>query len=168
MRSLHLASLVLGFALAGCDLPPPRLSVPSENGGQAEKAKSPILDSSASLARVRKSTRETSNKTVYHGKTPEQWGEILKDGDMNKAYKAARALKIMGAEGRPYLFEGLESSHPECRRLALESLSVSDLRSHGEDGRRMLIKLAGDRSDMRIRERATHYLAQWNNAIPAR
>ena len=76
-------------------------------------------------------------------------------------------MHILGSEGRPYLIQGLESPYAENRRAALEALTVSDMRSYGEEGRQMLIKLAGDHGDMRIRDRATLYLTQWNRATPA-
>jgi hypothetical protein len=77
------------------------------------------------------------------------------------------ALRVFGSEGRPHLMRALESSNPQTRFIALESLSLADFRSYGDDGRRLLIKLSGDRNDFRIRERAASYLAQWREAIPA-
>lgn len=67
-------------------------------------------------------------------------------------------MHILGSEGRPYLIQGLESPYAENRRAALEALTVSDMRSYGEEGRQMLIKLAGDHGDMRS-PRPSHSLS---------
>jgi hypothetical protein len=105
--------------------------------------------------------------TVYGGRTPEQWAQVLNTPNREDVAEAARALKVLGSEGRPYLLQGLESSQAETRRLCLENLTVSDLKKQGEGGRQLLVKLAGDPADMRIRGRATAYLGQWGGTIPS-
>lgn len=108
-----------------------------------------------------------STGSSYQGKTAEEWGQVLARADRETAVSACRALRILGAEGRPYLLQALENPSSETRRLSLEYLSVSDVRCFGERGRQLLLHLAGDRADMRIRDRANHYLAQWSRAIPS-
>jgi hypothetical protein len=108
-----------------------------------------------------------ARETSYQGRTPEQWGRLLEDPDRSRVREACRALWILGPQGRPYLIQGLESPSPETRRLCLETLTVSDLRTAGEPARQLLVKLAGDRTDLRIRERAQAYLVQWSRAAPA-
>jgi hypothetical protein len=76
-------------------------------------------------------------------------------------------LAVLGHEGRGLLFQGLESSEPETRRMCLERLSICDFKKQGESGRQLLVKMAGDHDDVRIRERATSYLSQWHGTIPA-
>jgi hypothetical protein len=103
----------------------------------------------------------------YMGKTSDEWGQTLSDADPDHVRMASVALRVLGAEGRPYLIQGLESSVPETRRMCLENLSVSDLRGLGSEGRSLLVKLAGDRSDLRIRELAARYLIEWDRHIPS-
>ena len=97
----------------------------------------------------------------------EEWAEALQAKEQEEVWRAARALHVMGAEGRPYLWQGLENPSVHTRRICLENLTVADLRCYGDDGRRRLVTLAGDVEDVRIRERASYYLAQWRYAIPA-
>jgi hypothetical protein len=104
---------------------------------------------------------------LFHGRSPEEWGRLLDDADREDAARACHALRVLGAEGRPYLIQGLQNPRTETRRVCLENLSVSDLRAAGESGRQLLLALAGDRTDLRIRERAGLYLAQWPRAIPS-
>jgi hypothetical protein len=103
----------------------------------------------------------------YQGKTARQWGDSLIAAERGPARDAAWALKILGQEGRPQLLRALESGKPHVRRTALESLSVSEIRAHGDHGRDLLVKLAGDRDDPCIRERACLYLMQWRDVLPA-
>lgn len=103
----------------------------------------------------------------YEGLTAEEWARYLANGNRQEAMRACQALRILGAEGKPFIVQNLEHSNPEIRRICLESLSVSDLRAYGENGRQLLLRLAGDQSDIRTRELARHYLTQWNRAIPA-
>lgn len=105
--------------------------------------------------------------TVYGGKTAEQWGQVLQTNDREEVVEACRALRVLSGEGRPFLLQGLDSTHPETRRLCLESLTIADFKKMSEPGRQKLVKLAGDRDDVRIRERAALYLKQWNGSIPA-
>jgi hypothetical protein len=105
--------------------------------------------------------------TSYQNLTPEQWGRLLESPDRDRVLEACRALWVLGPHGRPYLIQGLESPSSETRRLCLETLTVSDLRATGEPGRQILVKLAGDPADLRIRERAHVYLGQWNRAVPS-
>jgi hypothetical protein len=104
--------------------------------------------------------------TVYGGKTAEQWGKELEKSNHDDVAEACRALHVLAAEGRPYLFQGLDCANCETRRLCLEHLNVGDFKRLGEAGRLKLVKLSGDRDDLRIRGRATDYLRQWNGAIP--
>jgi hypothetical protein len=103
----------------------------------------------------------------YQNLTPAQWGQRLESPDRDRVLEACRALWVLGGQGRPYLIQGLDSSSPQTRRLCLETLTVSDLRTLGESGRQLLVKLSGDPADLRIRERAHVYLGQWNRAVPA-
>lgn len=163
--------LLLGLA-AGCDASHlPRLALPKEGTATSTSAKVTVESgpaTSPAAKAVAKAAAKAQPTMKYHGRTPEQWSKLLQDGDINHAYKACSALRLMGPEGRKYLVEALDSPNPESRRLALESLTVSDLRAYGDQGRQLLIHLAGDRQDMRIRERATYYLSQWSRATPAR
>jgi hypothetical protein len=124
--------------------------------------------SASSTGDVQKTVTQVKSKAAYQGRSVEEWGDaLLKNPDQDTAVRASRALHIMGGEGRPYLIAALDSPFAENRRAALDALTVSDMRSYGEDGRQMLVKLAGDPGDMRIRQRATLYLVQWNRATPA-
>jgi hypothetical protein len=105
--------------------------------------------------------------TVYGGKTAEQWGKVLQANDRAEVVEACRALRVLAGEGRPFLYRGLDSTNPETRRLCLESLTIADFKKMSEPGRQKLVTLAGDRDDVRIRERAVLYLSQWNDSIPA-
>jgi hypothetical protein len=156
------AALLLGAVVAGCDyFRPPRLAITRGTDGEPQ-AETPA----AAPGKSDGPAREVA-AFKYEGRTAEQWRQVAEEPNLDKAYRACRALHVLGAEGRPYLVQALESPSPETRRLALETLSPADLRAFGDRGRRLLIQLAGDRSDMRIRQRATHYLAQWNNTPPA-
>jgi len=149
-------AIVTALALAGWYLikVPPGPDVTNSVAPQADKLKRPSLKPRPAMQ--------------YEGLSAQEWGNFLFTPDRQNALKACKALKVMGAEGRPQLFRGLDSPHPESRRLCLEHLSPSDLRSFGEPGRQALLRLSGDGADVRIRERASAYLAQWNRAIPAR
>jgi hypothetical protein len=105
--------------------------------------------------------------SLYQGKTAEQWGASLAAKEWETAWRASWALRILGPEGRPHLIKALQNPNPQTRRIALESLTVSDLRAYGENGRQLLVKLAGDKADARIRERACLYLSMWRQVIPA-
>jgi hypothetical protein len=91
----------------------------------------------------------------------------LEAKENEEIWRAARALHIMGAEGRPHLYRGLDSASTHTRRICLENLTVADVRCWGDEGRQRLVTLAGDVEDVRIRERASYYLAQWRSSIPA-
>src|SRR5262249_17496344 len=136
----------------------PRMALPTNtNSSQPDGA--PGAAASATTA--------PAVKARYQGHTAEEWGEILTHEDLNRARQAALALKVLRAEGRPYLVKGLESPYPETRRLCLDCLTVSDLRSYGDQARKTLVKLAGDRMDLRIREKATQYLKEWDRTVPS-
>jgi hypothetical protein len=146
-----------GLLLLGCDdAAAPRMSLPT-NSTTTETKPSEI---SATTPRTQPA------KVRYQGRTPEEWGDALHGEDLNKVREAAMALKVLRGDGQPLLVKGLESPLPETRRLCLESLTVGDLRAHGDQGRKLLIKLAGDRMDLRIRERATRYLIEWDRSLP--
>jgi hypothetical protein len=154
---------VLGFALMGCGVKGPKLAM--HTSSESKPNRPGAVDASAGAAA--KPQHKPRDKSKYHGWTAEQWAKALEGPQRETIVRACQALHILGAEGRPYLYRGLESDNPETRRLCLESLSVSDLRSFGEEGKQMLIKLAGDRADIRIRERASLYISQWSQALPA-
>ncbi len=105
--------------------------------------------------------------TVYGGKTAAQWSESLKTNDRDQVSEACRVLHVLGAEGRPHLWQGLDSANAETRRCCLEHLSIADFKREGEAGRQKLVQLSGDRADMRIRERAATLLQQWHGSIPS-
>jgi hypothetical protein len=162
MRRLRFAMLATLFlSPTGCDyFKGPKLALstaPGSNSTQAEAAK-PAVQWPPSRPR---------EQARFHGMTAEQWAKYVEHPDRVSIHNAARALRVLGAEGRPFLVQALDSSNPETRRICLESLTVADLRSYGEEGKRLLVKLAGDRSDLRIRERAGLYIAQWNQTVPA-
>jgi hypothetical protein len=92
---------------------------------------------------------------------------MLQGHDHAEVAEACRALRVLGTEGRAHLFEGLQSPRAETRRLCLETLTISDFKRQGESGRQLLVGLAGDHADIRIRERATAYLSQWHGTIPS-
>lgn len=158
MRDFSTLLVIVSGLVLGCDSSPePKLTIPTP-----PKAAS-TLDK-ASAARSSLSARQTR----YHGKTAEEWARDLSDLDLDKLRQACLSLRILGAEGRSYLIQGLESPQAETRRMCLEVLSISDLLTLGEEGRQLLVKLAGDPQDIRIRERASEYLRDWKNHIPAR
>src|SRR5437899_2049210 len=137
-----LATLVLG--VAGCDMPRgPKLAISTARGSDAE-ADEPVVV-------ARKPQPSVPATTPYQGKTLEQWAQALNDDNPSVVSRASRALHVMGAAGRPYLIQGLESHNPETRRMCLERLTVSDFKSYGQRGRDLLLKLAGDPVDLRIR-----------------
>jgi hypothetical protein len=152
-----LLSAALGCLLAGCDAgQDPKLAIPTGT----EAAKAAVKDAA-------KPAPPPKVKTRYHGKTADEWGQALSDPDLNTVRLACLALRVMGAEGRPHLIGGLENPQSETRRMCLENLTVSDLRTLGDGGRQLLVKLAGDPKDLRIRETATRYLAEWHQHVPA-
>ena len=165
MRTAPLAANILLFVasafVVGCGFEGPRLAVPSTRANNANQAAQPEPRKFAAKPQARKAPR-------YHGKTAEQWSQTLQTTELEKKNQAGRALHILGSEGRPFLIQGLEDSNPETRRVCLEALTVSELRAAGDQGRQLLVKLAGDPMDIRIRERAGLYLSQWNRAAPAR
>src|SRR5262245_32789584 len=145
----------------GCGFEGPRLAVPSTPGNNTTPSAQPE-------ARKVAAKPQSTKAPKYHGKTAEQWSQALQTTDLEKKTQAGRALHILGGEGRPFLIHGLEDPNPETRRVCLESLTVSDLRAVGDQGRQLRVKLAGDPMDIRMRERAGLYLSQWNRAAPAR
>jgi hypothetical protein len=146
--------------LGGCDSSEaPRMAVPTGAAGRSAEAAAPSGAAKAKAA--------PAAKVRYHGRTAEQWAQALEDPSLDTVRQACRALKVLRGEGRQYLLKGLESSVPETRRMCLEALSVSDLRSFGDPGREILVRLAGDPADVRIRELATRYLKEWHQTIPA-
>ncbi len=105
--------------------------------------------------------------TIYCGKTAEQWAQLLQSSDREQIAEACRALHVMGREGREHLFQGLDSPNAETRRHCLEALTIADFKKKSDAGRTKLVRLSGDRDDMRIRERAVLLLGQWHGSIPA-
>jgi hypothetical protein len=163
MRDAHASALiVLGFLAAGCDSArAPKQAIPAANASaESEASAGSVVVESRPQSRPKK-------KVLYQGRTAEQWGAALGAPDENEIWRASLALRVLGAEGRPHLVKGLQSPAPNTRRICLETLSVCDFRCYGEDGRRLLVQLAGDDADVRTRERAALYLSQWSRAIPA-
>lgn len=157
MRRLPwLAAAFGGLCLGGCDyFKAPKMAIPTS------QAKPVSLPSPPRLTAKRPTIKK------YMGKTCEEWGQTLAEPDPDQVRTASVALRVIGSEGRPYLIQGLDSQNPETRRMCLENLSVADLRGLGADGRSLLVRLAGDRSDMRIRETAARYLAEWDHHVPS-
>lgn len=171
----HVTSVLAacGLLACGCDgYRGPRLTVPPAPLANTEPAtaappSSPVqVPAEAPATASAKHEHETECR--YCGRTQSEWCTMLRSADRAEVIEACRALRVLGPEGRPHLLEGLDSPRAETRRLCFESLSLSDFKRQGEDGRRRLVKLAGDRHDMRIRERATSYLAQWHGSLSAR
>jgi hypothetical protein len=108
-----------------------------------------------------------SGPMVYGGKTAAEWGKLLEGGKREEVAEACRALHVMHREGREHLVKGLDSPNSETRRMCLETLTIADLKKLGDAGRQKLVKLSGDRDDVRIRERAAFLLSQWHVSIPA-
>lgn len=158
MRRTVVVTALLTLACSCDSYRGPRLSIST-----AASPSRSVTTERASLSRA----SGVGTATIYGGRTPEQWAQVLNTPNREEVAEAARALKVLGTEGRPYLLQGLESSQAETRRLCLENLTVSDFKTLGEAGRQLLVKLAGDPADMRIRGRATAYLSQWNGTIPA-
>jgi hypothetical protein len=163
MRYLACGLLLFPVFLGGCDQGArgPKLAIPKEQSSLAEQSEPPpppVARSAASKAPA---------DFHYQGRTIEQWAKELKTSDVDKLRRAAGALRVVGAAGRPYLVQGLQSSLPETRRICLEYLTVADLRVYGEQGKRLLVKLTGDANDCRIRERASLYLVNWESSVPA-
>ena len=151
-------TMLLGLAIAGCDFSKsPRMALPTHSSKSPEAHAESHATSAVQQVKVAR----------YQGRTAEEWSQALSHEDLDHVRQAAMALKVLRAEGRPFLMKGLENPLPETRRLCLECLTVSDLRSYGDDGRKALVKLAGDRMDLRIRERATQYLIEWDRSLPA-
>ncbi len=151
-RTAHLVLLTLPLLACACDdgsppAPTQPVGVPKRPaGGAPPHQKGPL---------------------VYGGKTGEQWARALRGNDREEIVEACRALHVMGRDGRQQLFDGLDASNPEARRLCLDTLSIADFKKLGDAGRQKLVKLSGDRDDMRIRERAALLLRQWHDSIPA-
>jgi hypothetical protein len=152
--------LVFAAGLPGCDAAKvPTHAIPGSTETQA--------DSTTITTAWPRPPRPRSAKRVYQGRTVDEWAEALQAKEQGEIWQAARALHVMGAEGRPHLWQGLQSPSVHTRRICLDNLTVADLRCYGDDGRRQLVTLAGDVEDCRIRERASYYLAQWKYYIPA-
>jgi hypothetical protein len=162
---------VLCLGLAGCDdgAAGPVHAVPGTPPARGQTAASTAAPAGEPLTVGDRlaSPPQVANPARYGGLTVAEWGARLTDPDRDVAWRAALALRVLGSDGRPYLMKALESSGAQTRFIALESLSLADFRCYGEDGRRMLIKLSGDRHDFRVRERAVMYLAQWRDSVPA-
>jgi hypothetical protein len=157
------ALLTLSAGLAGCDGAKfPAHAIPGSPGAQNESN-----SASATTEWPRPATSRSRKQRLYQGRTVEEWAQALHAKEHEEIWRAARALHILGAEGRPHLFQGLASESVHTRRICLENLTVADVRCYGDEGQRRLVALAGDVDDVRIRERASYYLAQWRRAIPA-
>ncbi len=105
--------------------------------------------------------------TVYGGKTAAEWAAVLQGNNRDDVIEACRALRVLGHEGREHLIQGLDSATPETRRLCLNTLAIADFKKMGDAGRQKLVTLAGDRDDVRIRDRAALLLTEWRGSIPA-
>jgi hypothetical protein len=169
MRDFRWVVPICLAVLAGCDAS--RDPIPANANGTAPEGKEGAAGAADSVARPFIKTSipapPKGPEHSYQGKNAKQWGDVLASADRNNARTACWALKILGAEGRPHLLHALENSKPHIRRTALESLSVSEIRAHGEHGRDLLVHLAGDHDDPCIRERACLYLMQWREVLPA-
>jgi hypothetical protein len=162
MRNLYVvAPLVVALGVVGCDpIKAPRQAVPGETEpGTESEATKPTWPPTQKAPKAK--------KKLYQGRTVEQWAESLNAKEQDEIWRAARALHILGAEGRPFLYRGLESPSVDTRRICLMTLTVADIRCYGDDGMRLLVKLSGDQQDMRIRERASYYLALWRQVVPS-
>ena len=146
------------LAVAGCDGSQlPKGAIP---GGSAP-------DENETEQRLTGLPHRPRHRNRYQGRTADEWARSLESKDLEEIWRAAQALHVLGGEGRPHLVQGLESPSPDTRRVCLENLTVPDLRAFGDHGQRLLIQLAGDHADIRIRERASYYLQEWNRTIPA-
>ena len=162
--TLCILLLGMGLGVCGCDSfhgPPLAISTAADDTGSKQ--------TSSTSTKTPGPPRPPTNRPliVYNGHTVEQWAQLLQSADRQQVFEACQALTVLGYEGRYLLFQGLESPHAETRLLCLEHLAVSDFKKQGETGRRLLVKLAADPDDIRIRDRATSYLGQWNRAVPA-
>lgn len=166
MRYLYaVAVLGLSVGLAGCDgARLPKQAIPGNPGAESEET---TRADSQAAAWPRPAQVKSARKRVYLGRTVEEWAQALQAKEQEEIWRAARALHILGAEGRPYLYRGLESASVHTRRICLENLTVADVRCWGDEGRRRLVVLAGDEEDVRIRERANYFLTQWRYSVPA-
>jgi hypothetical protein len=163
---------ILCLGLAGCDdgSGGPAHAVPGTPPARGRTASTPVAPPAGEGPKVGDrlaAAPQVTGPARYDGLTVAEWGARLTDPDRDVAWRAALALRVLGSEGRPYLMKALEDSGAQTRFIALESLSLADFRSYGEDGRRLLIKLSGDRLDFRVRERAVMYLARWRDSVPA-
>jgi hypothetical protein len=148
--------LLLMLAAAGCDdYRGPRLAISGKEG--TAPAGRPVGGAPPAH----------TGPSVYGGKTAAEWGKVLQGGNREDVAEACRALHVLHREGREYLVQGLDSPVPETRRLCLETLTIADLKKLGDAGRQKLVKLSGDRDDVRIRERAAFLLQEWRGSIPA-
>jgi hypothetical protein len=163
MRRIFLALLpVLSLFAAACeDYHGPPLAMGTNAAGAAPANTTAAVRPPAGAPVARKGA------TVYGGKTAEQWYQVLRGDDREEAVEAARALHVLGREGCDYLFQGLDCTCCERRRLCLDTLTIADFKKKGEAGRHKLVQLSGDREDMRIRERSAYLLTQWHGSIPS-
>jgi hypothetical protein len=161
MRYLSVTCLLLTAFLLGCNRPGgPALSI--STGAGAEGA-----EGGGNARTVGWPRKKRLKPRTYQGKSVEDWGKLLDDGDPYTVARAVQALRVLGADGWSHLMKGMESSLPETRRLCLEGTSLPVFKAHGEDGRKILLKLAGDLDDIRIRQRASYYLQHWEGTAPA-
>src|SRR5262249_34324011 len=139
MRNLFIGALFAALiGVVGCDpIKAPRQAVPGETEpGAKSEATKPTWPPTQKAPKAK--------KKFYQGRTVEQWAEALNAKDQDEIWRAARALHILGAEGRPFLYRGLESPSVDTRRICLMTLSVADIRCYGDDGMRRLVELSGD------------------------
>ena len=118
MRHVRLAILLaLLTTPAGCDyFKGPKLTIstaPTTTQTEGEKAA------------VRWTPTQARDQMRFHGLTAEQWAKYLEHADRTAILRAARALHVLGAEGRPHLVQGLDSSNPETRRICFARQATS-------------------------------------------
>jgi hypothetical protein len=149
--------LLIALSAAACDdYRGPRLAITTDRAGTAPAGR-PVGGAPPSH----------QGPSVYGGKTAAEWNKLLRGNKREEVAEACSALHVLHREGREYLFQGLDSTIPETRRMCLETLTIADLKKLGDPGRQKLVKLSGDRDDLRIRERAAFLIQQWHGSIPA-
>ncbi len=157
-------AVLTGVVGCGCDsFRGPNLAIPTAKKEATAKTAVAVPPSIPPPA----DTKKNGTATVYGGALPRDWAKDLQSTDRAEVMEACRALRVLGPEGKPFLFQGLENPNAETRRLCFESLTLADFKRQHEEGRQRLVKLAGDKADIRIRERATALLTHWHSSVLA-